>query len=185
MRSWKRDLLKVLHCPTSKSHWRIFSAFIAIVLVALIAPALATAEGYPLPPLPRPSCSTAHPTLLSQLCYDNQIDIEPPTPFSTSVTTISPSGLWCSGCVPKYQQHQIVGDVINIYAAANPLGLACTAVLTPWTFGIPVGPLAVGSYTVQVFISTFDGPPVLSGSKSFTVVEPASIQFLPIMMSRF
>ena len=47
MGSWKRDLLKVLHCPTSKSHWRIFSAFIAIVLVALIAPALATAAGYP------------------------------------------------------------------------------------------------------------------------------------------
>ena len=182
MRTWKRDLLKVLHYPTSKSHSRIFNAAIAIALVVLAAPTLSTAAGTPLRPLSRPLYSAAYATSSTQLCYNNQINIDPPTPSSTTLITISPSGLWCDSCVPKYQQHQIVDNVINIYAIANPFGYACAMILTPWKFGITVGPLAAGNYTVQVFVSRFDGAPTLNDSKSFTVMGPISIQFLPIMM---
>jgi hypothetical protein len=113
------------------------------------------------------------PVPLSKGCAGttDHIDIYPPEPTAEDVIQITPSGVWGTSCAPVYQAHQVTGNVIRIYAAANPLCQLCLQVLTPWEFTVEAGPLPAGAYTVELYIRICVWPPYLHDKTSFTVTH--------------
>lgn len=109
--------------------------------------------------------------------YGKQIDIFPPAPSSSEMVTITSSGTWCDSCIPVYQSHHVIGNMIEIYAEAGYPGHACYMVLTPWEFSVEVGPLLPGAYTVRVYVPGWYGWPDLIDSTSF-VVAPSPVSAL-------
>jgi hypothetical protein len=98
------------------------------------------------------------------------IDVHPVAPTEHNVTRIMPSGLWRSFCIPVYQSHQIVGNVIRINAGLPyPPGTMCADVVLPWGFPVEVGPLPAGRYTVEVFVIGYSGYWPSYGTETFVI----------------
>jgi uncharacterized repeat protein (TIGR01451 family) len=113
----------------------------------------------------------------SQYCCCNfQIDIAPVLPTPDDTIQITPSGDWCNACIPSYQSHQVMGNVIRVDAILDyPPDIACVDVITPWGFTVDVGNLHSGSYRVDVYITNIFHTTTLCGTKSFAVGTPALV----------
>jgi len=109
-------------------------------------------------------------------CYNFQINIAPVLPTPDDTIQITPSGDWCDMCIPSYQSHQVMGNVIRVDAILDyPPGIACPQVITPWVFTVDVGNLHSGSYRVDVYITNIFHTTTLCGTKSFAVGTPALV----------
>jgi|GEM_PF-5531552 len=103
----------------------------------------------------------------------SHIRIDPSLPTPDDILRIRVSGEWINVCVPHYEAHRIVGNVIRIEAVTTLLGV-CLPIELPrsWSFTVEVGPLPIGVYTVEVYLldSSFPGrPPILYDAASFLV----------------
>lgn len=162
-------------------------AIVAIVLLALFHVVYVDGADQPKPVnVPERGASvlqyndTHYPTQakhFQQFCYGSEIEAFSPVPWATGMVSTTFSGVWPDTCVPKYQFHQVIDNVIRIYAEANPLGYACATVLTGWAFSVEVGPLPGGTYTVEAYISRGGGIPSFCDRTSITIV-PLSVSIL-------
>jgi len=124
-----------------------------------------------------PSTSTAQ--------WDDYVIVQPSRPTEADEISITVGGVWADSCIPQYDDHSILGNTIAIDAVSGaPPGVACAPVITPWEFTTHIGHLPVGSYTVELYISSLQGeeyPPRLG---YFSVLpEAASIRlYLPLVM---
>lgn len=83
-----------------------------------------------------------------------QITTEPATPTTEDPIKIMVSGEWNNSCVPEYQSHQIVDNIITINVVNPPFPpTACIAIITPWQIAVEIGTLSAGTYTVRGLIS--------------------------------
>lgn len=114
-------------------------------------------------PLPDKKGTASYPS------YGSHIRIDPPTPTPDDVIRITASGEWSDSCVPRYQSHQIMGNVINIYT--TPPSPACLTVIMPWSFTVEISPLPKGFYIVRIY---------RVGLKSF-FVSPEQL-YLPVIL---
>lgn len=113
--------------------------------------------------------------------YGSYIHINPPVPTPNDVIRITVSGEWPNGCVPTYQSHQLVGQMILIDATAR--GWACPAIVMPWAFTVEVGPLPVSLYTIEIYITLRPlGGPILYDTTSFIVSRERI--YLPLILRR-
>lgn len=98
------------------------------------------------------------------------INIYPPAPTERDVIRITPSGEWGDSCIPVYESHQIVGNVIRVNAwLPYPDGTMCLFIVLPWSFIVEVGPLSAGLYTVEVHIIGYSGYWPSHGTETFVV----------------
>lgn len=108
---------------------------------------------------------------LGQPYLPNEININPSEPTKDDLIQIIPQGTWGSGCVPRYESHQITGSLIRIDALSNPSGFRCTSALTSWQFTLDIDSLRAGTYAVELYVSTAGNPPLLKNSTSFVVAK--------------
>lgn len=120
--------------------------------------------------------------------YGSHIRIEPRAPTPSDVIRIIVSGEWPNVCVPRYQSHQIIGNVIRIEAEATFIGM-CIALAEPgsWSFTVEVGPLPIGLYTVEVYLVDasfwWRPPPILYDTTSFMVATERL--YLPVILRSY
>ena len=131
------------------------------------------------------SMSPEYDARTNQYCgYYPQINISPVLPTQNDTIQITPSGEWPDSCIPLYQSHQIVNNVIMIDAVIDYPGIVCLTVILPWGFTVDVGALPGGSYRVDVYITDLMyGFPTstLCITKSFTVFTEVSKIYLPVV----
>lgn len=114
--------------------------------------------------------------------YDSHLTIEPSTPTPDDVIRITTGGEWSNVCVPRYQSHQVIGNIIRIEAEAILFGV-CIPIEGPtsWSFTVEVGPLSNGLYTVELYILDPLVEPVLYETTSFMVATDRL--YLPIILA--
>jgi hypothetical protein len=112
-------------------------------------------------------------TVLARCGYDLQIEVAPFPPTEDDAILVTSSGWWSTGCVPEYQSHQVVSNVIGIDFVYDPF-VACPQMISPWGHTVGVGTLPSGIYEVNVYINS-----VRCGSKSFVVFEEFRQVYLP------
>lgn len=78
-----------------------------------------------------------------------EVLIVPQVPTATEAIEITVKGLWPDGCVPEYEQHQIVDSRIVVTVAPSQW-VVCGQVVTPWSFDITIAALPVADYQVEV-----------------------------------
>jgi hypothetical protein len=111
-------------------------------------------------------------------CGSDQITSIPAAPTFRDPIQITVSGVWCNGCAPKYQSHELSGPVITIYghSAESDPGVACIQALTSWAFAVEVGPLPAGAYSVRAIVHQR----VLS---SLSLQITGTRNFLPLLLN--
>ncbi len=100
----------------------------------------------------------------------------PAAPTSSDTIRVDVIGTWRDSCVPDFhgvpQPVDVQGDTLTLRLdAVLPPDVVCAPVLTNFTSSATIGPLAPGSYTVEVLVG--DGPgstPTFWASRSFDVV---------------
>lgn len=99
-----------------------------------------------------PFFDPAQATIPLPVLFPAQLAVMPALPVANSAITIHASGDWHDSCIPRYQTHQITGNLITIVAVANPPTAVCLQVISPWSFSVPIGLLSAGSYQVDLTI---------------------------------
>lgn len=140
-------------------------------LGALVKSVLAAGEQQT-PPIFDPAQATIPPPFLPV-----QLEAIPALPANNSPITIRAFGMWHDACVPRYQTHQIIGNVITIAAVANPPMVVCGQVITPWSFSVAIDPLSAGNYRVDLLI-TRSGVAARYQSIALTVTSPPAAQLI-------
>jgi len=111
------------------------------------------------------------------------IDTTPALPTPDDAIQVVVSGDWSDSCVPSYQSHHVVNNVILVDTAVNyPPGTACLTVITPWRLDVEVGNLPAGSYLVHLYITDLLNqlPTTFCASRSFTVAAKRHKTYLPV-----
>lgn len=121
---------------------------------------------------------------LESIYYAGNLRVDPPMPTPNDVIRITASGESPNGCVPHYQSHRVEGNRIRIDATGNLYGV-CVALWMPvtWSFGIEVGPLPVGFYTIELYILDPIIGPVRYTTTSFLVTTERL--YLPIIRRNY
>jgi len=102
--------------------------------------------------------------------------VQPTQPTSSAVVTLAVNGIAPTACVPRYEGYTVAGATIAI-TTTLPLSPVmdrrgagtsyCLPVPTPWSYQVPVGPLAAGDYTATHQLGT------QQDQITFTVGAPA------------
>ena len=144
---------------------------LGLVLVSSGSPVKAFNPGIKTPTAPP---SLEHPPEPSSSSFETHFTTEPAMPTPNDVIQITVGGEWPDSCVPRYQSHQIEGNVIRINTLALPCYLcACFYVISPWSFTIEVGPLPIGLYIVEVIGSVY---------KTTTLIVATERLYLPVIL---
>jgi hypothetical protein len=120
------------------------------------------------------------PTALSQSL--DPIATVPAAPAPGDEIVLKLSGLWPDGCVPEASRTALTrnGGAIRVNFDYSGFSGVCTAAVTPWALDVPVGPLAAGSYSVEVTRTRTFMPADRVGTGSFAVAALAeSTVWLP------
>lgn len=116
--------------------------------------------------------------------HNPRIEITPALPAMSDPIRLTAAGVWPDSCIPEYQSHQMVDNIIRLDAVVvEPPGAICSTVVLDWGFPVDVGALITGSYRVDLYIADhrFAQTPVLCASKSFIVVEQVYETCLPLI----
>jgi hypothetical protein len=123
-----------------------------------------------------------HNQQLSHGCgYGCQTAVDPVSPTEGNHILITAGGEWYDSCIPTYQSHQIVGNVVVVDAAVLvPPGTACLDVVTSWSIDAHLGRLPPGSYQTELYITDTDPDfgTELCSTGAFTVSASSSSDVL-------
>lgn len=106
----------------------------------------------------------------------------PAAPAPGDPIVLKLSGQWPDACVPTSARTSFTraGAKLQVLFDYSGFSGACATVVSPWAIDVPVGSLAEGTYTVEVFRSRTLMSPELIGSGSFTVAAlPETTVWLP------
>lgn len=106
----------------------------------------------------------------------------PANPAPEDEIVLKLSGQWPDGCIPETGRTKLTTSGTKLHVNFNYSGIPgpCTAAVTPWTLDVPVGPLAAGTYTVEVTRTRTFSAPEPVGSGTFSVVPlAASTVYVP------
>lgn len=101
-------------------------------------------------------CTTYLPVVFRGLGPDGrcQISFDPPAPAETDAIEVTVSGVWGDSCVPLYESHQVLGNLVRVDLVHDyPPATYCIDVLTPWEYAVQVGPFASGNYQTRAYIN--------------------------------
>lgn len=110
----------------------------------------------------------SEPVIAGQSLRTAKIKIVPPNPTADDYVSIKISGKWPDACIPQNPQVTRLDDTTIRISASNP-GEACAQVLTPWSYTLGIGKLAIGAYKVTVIHTSIRGQDRL-GNKHFNVL---------------
>ena len=114
-----------------------------------------------------------------------QIVVSPHPATIDDPLRIEAFGVSGNGCVPIYESHQIIGNVIRVDAIVEgSITSYCTQVILPWGFMVEVGNMPSGWYQADLYIADHHISPIpyLVVSKSFYVFEEIYPVYLPIVV---
>ena len=105
----------------------------------------------------------------------------PALPLAGEDVTLRLADVSPDGCTPQYVSHAVIAQTISVEAQIP--NLVCGQVPTPWQIDTAVGPLPVGVYQAELFVTdTRQTPPrrirLLDGT--FVVVETIHTLYLPL-----
>ena len=90
------------------------------------------------------SGSMAHSAIADDAPHVEPILNYPEIYIDVEVLTAEPSvshaielrafGSWRIGCAPEYVSHSIIGNTVQIFADAEPMGMVCSQVIQDWGF---------------------------------------------------
>lgn len=107
------------------------------------------------------------------------IATSPTAPAPGDQIVLKLSGEWPDGCVPETGRTKLTTSGTKLHVNFNYSGIPgpCTAAVTPWALDVPVGPLAAGTWAVEVTRTrTFTAPePIGSGSISVVPLAAATV----------
>ena len=87
-------------------------------------------------------------------CYGAQVAVDPTSPTTHHDVQVTAYGNWPNTCVPVYQSHEMIGNVIRVNANANESEV-CLLIITPWQLAVDLGNLPSGSYEARIYITDF------------------------------
>lgn len=125
-----------------------------------------------------PFFDPAQATIPLPVLFPAQLAVTPALPVANSAITIRASGDWHDSCIPRYQTHQITGNLITIVAVVNPPTTVCGQVITPWSFSVPIGILPVGSYQVDLTMIRY-GSAARYATSTFLVAPAPVAKLIP------
>ena len=106
----------------------------------------------------------------------------PASPAPGEPVVLKLTGQWPDGCVPEAGRTKLLTSGTKLQVNFNYSGFsgACTAAVTAWSLDVPVGPLAEGTWTVEVTRTRTFTPPEPIGSGTFRVAPlPVSTVWVP------
>lgn len=112
--------------------------------------------------------------------FDETIRIEPGNPSSTDPLKITVSGIWTSGCVPRFSAFDRNDRELTLRFSVRT-DVPCTADLPPWSATVVVPALPAGKWDVRAVVATPQGDKVVAAVP--LIVAPSETPFVVIPAS--